>query len=113
MWNLPTHPRRDSCGSVEARVYSRREEDGSGRRAMRSAASKIAQVTRRDFLKASAAGSASLIIGFYLPSNAAEAAGKTLAPNAYVAIHPNGEIQLWVARSEMGQGPRTSLAMIL
>jgi isoquinoline 1-oxidoreductase beta subunit len=80
---------------------------------MRSAASKIAQVTRRDFLKASAAGSASLIIGFYLPSNAAEAAGKTLAPNAYVAIHPNGEIQLWVARSEMGQGPRTSLAMIL
>ena len=80
---------------------------------MSSVPSKISSVTRRDFLKASASSSASLIIGFYLPSHAGDAPGKTFAPNAYVAIHPNGEIQLWVARSEMGQGPRTSLAMIV
>ncbi|MGH9715000.1 MAG: molybdopterin cofactor-binding domain-containing protein [Candidatus Acidiferrales bacterium] len=80
---------------------------------MSSAPGKIAHVTRRDFLKAGAAGGASLIIGFYLPPSAADLPDKNFAPNAFVAIHPNGEIQLWVARSEMGQGPRTSLAMIL
>lgn len=80
---------------------------------MSSAPIKITDVSRRDFLKAGAAGGASLIIGFYLPSQAANTPKENFAPNAYVAIHPNGEIQLWVARSEMGQGPRTSLAMIL
>ena len=71
------------------------------------------QVTRRDFLKAGAAGSASLLISFYLPAHGAEATGKNFAPNAFIEIRPNGDIHLWVARSEMGQGPRTSLAMIL
>jgi isoquinoline 1-oxidoreductase beta subunit len=73
------------------------------------------QFTRRDFLKSGAAGSASLVIGFYLPgiASAAAAAGKTFAPNAFVEIDPNGEVRLWVARSEMGQGPRTSMTMIL
>src|SRR5262249_32988716 len=35
------------------------------------------------------------------------------APNAYIQIDPNGEIRLIAARSEMGQGVRTSLLMIL
>jgi isoquinoline 1-oxidoreductase beta subunit len=69
--------------------------------------------TRRDFLKTSAAASASLIIGFHLPAAADEKAENSPAPNAYIEIHPNGDIHLWIARSEMGQGPRTSLAMIL
>jgi isoquinoline 1-oxidoreductase beta subunit len=80
---------------------------------MNSATRNLTQVTRRDFLKAGAAGSASLLIGFYLPAHGAEATGKNFAPNAFIEIRPNGEIHLWVARSEMGQGPRTSLAMIL
>jgi len=75
------------------------------------------RVTRRDFLKAGAAGGAGLVIGFRwafgLAEDAAEASGKDFAPNAYIEIKPGGEIRLWVARSEMGQGPRTSLAMIL
>jgi isoquinoline 1-oxidoreductase beta subunit len=77
----------------------------------------IGQVTRREFLKTGAAGSAGLVIGFHLgfhmSAKAAEAGGKDFAPNAYIEIKPNGEIHLWIARSEMGQGPRTSLAMIL
>jgi isoquinoline 1-oxidoreductase beta subunit len=73
----------------------------------------LAPVSRREFLKVSAAGSAGLVIGIYLPALRAEAAGKNFAPNAYIEIRPNGDVHLWVARSEMGQGPRTSLAMIL
>ena len=77
--------------------------------------SSSAQFTRRDFLKTGAAGSACLVVGFYLPgiASADGAAGRSFAPNAFVEIDPNGEIRLWVARSEMGQGPRTSMTMIL
>jgi isoquinoline 1-oxidoreductase subunit beta len=78
-----------------------------------SAPNSASRPTRRDFLKTSAAASASLIIGFHLPAAADEKAENTPAPNAYIEIHPNGDIHLWIARSEMGQGPRTSLAMIL
>src|SRR5262249_2187013 len=35
------------------------------------------------------------------------------APNAYLTITPEGKIMVTVARSEMGQGVRTSLPMIL
>jgi isoquinoline 1-oxidoreductase subunit beta len=84
---------------------------------MSSATGKVSQVTRREFLRTGAAGGAGLVIGFHLglqlPVNAAEASGKDFAANAFIEIKPNGEIRLWVARSEMGQGPRTSLAMIL
>jgi isoquinoline 1-oxidoreductase beta subunit len=78
-----------------------------------SAANSFSRPTRRDFLKTSAAASASLIIGFHLAVPADEKAENSPAPNAYIEIQPNGDIHLWIARSEMGQGPRTSLAMIL
>src|SRR5207245_1807215 len=35
------------------------------------------------------------------------------APNAYLRIAPDGKITVMVARSEIGQGVRTSLPMIL
>src|ERR1700745_2799517 len=86
---------------------------------MSAGAGKLARVSRRDFLKAGAAGSASLVIGFYWADSskagarAAADAAKDFAPNAYIEIHPNGEIRLIAARSEMGQGVRTSMTMIL
>ena len=80
---------------------------------MSSASGNLGRVSRRDFLKAGAVGSTSFLIGFYLPTRGAETADGNFAPNAYIEIHPHGDIHLWVARSEMGQGPRTSLAMIL
>jgi isoquinoline 1-oxidoreductase subunit beta len=72
-------------------------------------------VTRRDFLKTASAGSAGLLIAFHFSGVAHEASapGADFAPNAFVAISPEGEITLVVARSEMGQGVRTTLAMIL
>jgi isoquinoline 1-oxidoreductase subunit beta len=71
----------------------------------------MSPLSRRDFLTAGAAAGAGLVIGFYLPhgSNAKSA----FAPNAYLKITPDGRITIAVARSEMGQGVRTSLPMIL
>ena len=82
---------------------------------MSAAAERAARVSRRDFLKTGAVGGASLVVGFYwgpAPAEAAEAGGD-FAPNAYIQIDPSGEIRLVAARSEMGQGVRTSLLMIL
>jgi isoquinoline 1-oxidoreductase subunit beta len=71
--------------------------------------------SRREFLKSSAAGGAGLLLAFYLPASAStlETPEKDFKPNAYIAIDPQGDIRLVVARSEMGQGVRTALAMIL
>jgi isoquinoline 1-oxidoreductase subunit beta len=73
------------------------------------------QFARRDFLKAGVTAGAGLVIGLYLPPLAreAEAVGKDFAPNAFVEITPTGDVHLWCARSEMGQGVRTSMLMIL
>jgi len=69
-------------------------------------------ISRREFLEVSAAGAAGLVLSFYLPLSAQEKPAP-VAPNTWLKIDPAGEVSLWVARSEMGQGVRTSLAMIL
>jgi len=71
--------------------------------------------SRREFLKSSAAGSAGLLLTFYLPAMAAtaDASEQVFNPNAYIFINPQGDVRLVVTRSEMGQGVRTALAMIL
>src|SRR5690349_14224926 len=72
---------------------------------------KVTALSRRAFLGTSAAAGAGLVIGFYLHSRAKT--GIAFSPNAYLAITPDGKITIVVARSEMGQGVRTSLPMIL
>ncbi|MGA8553959.1 MAG: molybdopterin cofactor-binding domain-containing protein [Candidatus Acidiferrales bacterium] len=74
-----------------------------------------ANTSRREFLKSSSAGGAGLILAFCLPSFAGAAATDEVRvePNAFIHIAPNGDIRLTITRSEMGQGVRTSLAMIL
>ena len=74
----------------------------------------MSPLSRREFLTAGAAAGAGLVIGFYLPhGNSSGNAGNGFAPNAYLKITPDGKITIVVARSEMGQGVRTSLPMIL
>ena len=70
-------------------------------------------LSRRTFLKTSTAAGTGLLIGLYLPACSKARAQNALAPNAYVSITPEGKITIVVARSEMGQGVRTSLPMIL
>lgn len=67
--------------------------------------------TRRDFIKLVSASSGVLILGLRLDATTDEAA--SLEPNAWVSIHPDGSVLIRIGKSEMGQGVRTSLPMIL
>jgi isoquinoline 1-oxidoreductase beta subunit len=73
----------------------------------------VSALSRRAFLGTSATAGAGLVIGFYLPSRAFAESEAMFSPNAYLTIAPDGKITIVVARSEMGQGVRTSLPMIL
>ena len=75
--------------------------------------------TRREFLETGAAMGTSLVIGFYLPglgrrSSAGPASGTaTFKPNAWLEVHPDGAVSIWTGRSEMGQGVKTAMPMIV
>ena len=72
----------------------------------------MSPLSRREFVAAGVAAGAGLVVGFYLPHG--RKTGKEIfSPNAYVRITPDDKITIVVARSEMGQGVRTALPMIL
>jgi isoquinoline 1-oxidoreductase beta subunit len=71
------------------------------------------RTTRRSFLKASAFTSAGLLLGFELPRPLVAEGSEAFEPNAYISITPDNVVRLWITRSEMGQGVRTTLPMIL
>jgi isoquinoline 1-oxidoreductase subunit beta len=71
----------------------------------------MSPITRREFVGAGIAAGAGLVIGFYLPHGRKEK--RSFSPNAYLRIAPDNKITVVVARSEMGQGVRTALPMIL
>jgi isoquinoline 1-oxidoreductase subunit beta len=68
-------------------------------------------LSRREFVITGIAAGAGLVIGFYLPHR--EESGREFSPNAYLRISPENKITIVCARSEMGQGVRTALPMIL
>src|SRR2546423_14527207 len=71
--------------------------------------------SRRSFLKTAALGGAALVIGFdnrRLFGAETKDAGP-FKPNGWVRIDGDGIVTLTIGKSEMGQGVRTSLAMIL
>lgn len=72
----------------------------------------MSPLSRREFVTLGVAAGAGLVIGFYLPHGSGPT-NAAFAPNAYLKITPDGKITVVVARSEMGQGVRTSLPMIL
>ena len=72
----------------------------------------MSPLSRREFVAAGVAAGAGLVIGFYLPHGSSNS-NAAFTPNAYLKITPDGKIAVVVARSEMGQGVRTSLPMIL
>jgi isoquinoline 1-oxidoreductase beta subunit len=76
--------------------------------------------TRRAFLKAGAAASVGLLVPVGPLAAALEAASgarfdkvPSFEPNKWIRVAPDGTVTLITARSEMGQGARTSLVMIL
>jgi len=76
--------------------------------------------TRRDFLRISAVSAGGLVLGVRFAGAAVETltradAGTAAAfrPNAWVRVDAAGGVVLTVGKSEMGQGVRTSLPMIV
>ena len=75
--------------------------------------------SRRAFLKGSAATTAGLVIGFYVPlfNKQAVAQGLVAAEipevNAWVVVQPDDKVVIRIARSEMGQGTLTGLAQMV
>ncbi|ALV09215.1 xanthine dehydrogenase family protein molybdopterin-binding subunit [Roseateles depolymerans] len=69
---------------------------------------------RRLFLQSSAAAGG-LMLGFHVPSLAAEApaAGATPELNVWVVVQPDETVTIRIARSEMGQGTLTGLAQLV
>jgi len=73
----------------------------------------MSPLSRREFIAAGVAAGAGLVIGFYLPHGPNTGRGEVFSPNAYLKITPEDKVIVVVPRSEMGQGVRTSLPMIL
>jgi len=72
----------------------------------------MSPLSRREFVAAGVAAGAGLVIGFYLPHKSGSQQ-EAFSPNAYLRITPDKKVTIVVARSEMGQGVRTALPMIL
>ncbi len=69
--------------------------------------------SRRAFLKTSALGGASLLIGFNATRIFAAGSPNEFKPNGWVKIDRDGTVTLTIGKSEMGQGVRTALAVML
>ncbi|MFZ0468938.1 MAG: molybdopterin cofactor-binding domain-containing protein, partial [Thiogranum sp.] len=74
-------------------------------------------VTRREFMRISAALGGGLLIGIQLDNSAqADAAAEAdgaFAPNVWLTITPDDVVSIRVASSEMGQGVMTALPMLI
>jgi isoquinoline 1-oxidoreductase subunit beta len=76
-------------------------------------------LSRRNFLKTSAAVTGGLVIGFVMPRGMGRAfaqapqAAKPVPPNAFLRIDKDGTVTVMVKHLEFGQGVNTSLPMIL
>lgn len=71
---------------------------------------------RREFLRTGAAAGATLLVGFYLPdwtASPAVALAAPFQPNAWLEIAEDGAVRIWTGRSEMGQGVKTAMPMIV
>lgn len=76
----------------------------------------VRNMSRREFLASSGTATTALVLGVQLAPNPVLAAlrGNTAAKlNHFVKIDPDGTVTLTCSRSEMGQGVRTGMPMIL
>jgi len=73
-----------------------------------------AKLGRRTFLRASAGTGAGLWLALHLPSRAEAAApAAALEPNAWLRVAPSGEVTVFLAKAEMGQGSYTGMAVLV
>ena len=74
-----------------------------------------AQISRRQFLKASVTAGGGLLLGITIPmqQNKASTGADSGSINVFVRVDPDNTVTIQVPRPELGQGVRTSLPMIL
>ena len=72
-------------------------------------------VSRRDFLKVTSSAGAGLMMSVYLPGKPRfkSAASDSFEPNVWIKISPDNKVIITLAKSEMGQGVKTALPMIV
>ncbi|MEZ4698871.1 MAG: molybdopterin cofactor-binding domain-containing protein [Rhodothermales bacterium] len=73
-------------------------------------------IDRRNFIRISTASTGGLLAGLYLPACTipeSKAANVSIAPSAFIQIDSNSTVTITIPNSEMGQGVRTSLAMVV
>ena len=71
-------------------------------------------LSRRDFLAASAAAGGGLLLSLCLPFGRGVAAtSDSFSPNAFIRIEADGEVVLTMPYVEMGQGTYTSIPMLI
>jgi isoquinoline 1-oxidoreductase beta subunit len=80
--------------------------------------SKIFKVSRRDFLKSTSMSMSGLLLGisFSCSDTSKKLTGKSdfvFSPSVFVSLDGNGDVTLIAHRSEMGQGIRTSLPLVV
>ncbi|HET8542030.1 MAG TPA: xanthine dehydrogenase family protein molybdopterin-binding subunit [Anaeromyxobacter sp.] len=75
--------------------------------------SDIRKVGRREFLKVTAGSGAGLWLAVHLPSRADAAGPAALEPDAYLRVEPSGAVTVFLAKSEMGQGTYTGMAVLV
>jgi len=74
------------------------------------------KLTRRDFIKIVSVAGGGLFLRAYIPRmiySKDEVFDSEFAPSVFIKIDNTGDITLIVSRSEMGQGGRTSVAMMI
>jgi CO/xanthine dehydrogenase Mo-binding subunit len=76
------------------------------------------KINRRRFLQSSASALSGLLLAVHLPAQAKSSAiisqnASNFEPNAFLSITSDNKITMFVTRSEMGQGVRTALPMML
>src|SRR5579863_9990881 len=108
--NLRADSQSDSSCRGNSRTTTGNRDDRPGKEA-REWRGAMSPLSRREFVAAGVAAGAGLVIGFYLPHRGSHA--EVFSPNAYLRIAPDSKVTIVCARSEMGQGVRTALPMIL
>jgi isoquinoline 1-oxidoreductase beta subunit len=72
-----------------------------------------ATLGRRAFIKVTAGGGAGLWLGIHLPSTAEAAEAAALQPDAWLRLDTKGDVTVFLAKSEMGQGTYTGMAVLI